>query len=451
MLTKKVVSVIYKKQAYQITLDDINSFQSLKTILSEGFNIDRKEYNMKINLSGTESKDYYEEEEFLMWKNNLKKDSIITIEILKYDELLNDINLEKSLRLEQFSYRKSQEFDSSSLSICSVTSSKILQMNKEKREIDEHQTSVRNIENKEIYSKEKSDGSPEKNFHFVLKEEIEEIMDQINAKLDIKSQLCEICRIPPISAKYYCIFCEDMLLCEKCEKYHLHPLIKYNNSSVKNKTQMSNLISKVNEVEAYPSITKNLRNSFIIQKLNSVFLNKQTSIAEIILPTTEILLPPNNEKVVHVRISNLSIDTYISKEMILFPINYKDLEIDVSPLNNDIAPQKYIDIDVRIKSRDKLSEYDLKFTLYNGGEEMSCICPNNLHIRVGFDESLTYDDFFIDYKNILILTTPQKKMIYDLIINEVSKKTPTEIYDILIKNKWNLEESLDELLSEKTN
>ncbi len=451
MSSKKVVSVIYKNQAYQIILDDINSFQCLKTVLSEGFNIDRKEYNMKINLSRTDSKDYYEEEEFLSWKNNLKKDDIITIEILKYDELLNDINLEKSLRLEQLPCRKSQDLDSSSFSICSISSSKILQMNKENKEKDEQQRAVINNENKEVNSKGKSYDSPDKNFDLVLKEEIEEIMDQINAKLDIKSQLCEKCRIPPIGAKYYCIFCEDMILCEKCEKDHIHPLIKYNNSSVKNKVQMSNLISKVNEVETYPSMTKNLRNSFFVQKLNSVFLNKQTSIAEIILPTTEILLLPNNEKVVQVRISNLSIDTYISKAMILFPINYKDLEIDVSPLNNDIAPQKYIDIDVRIKSRNKLSEYDIKFTLYNGGEEMSCICPNNLHIRVGFDESLTYDDFFFDYKNILVLPSPQKKMIYDLIINEVSRKTPTEICDILMKNKWNLEQSLDELLCEKTN
>ena len=77
---------------------------------------------------------------------------------------------------------------------------------------------------------------------------------------------------------------------------------------------------------------------------------------------------------------------------------------------------------------------------------MISICKESIIITVGFDESLNYNQFFNNYDKILSLPLLKKKIIYEIIINELSSKNPIEIYRILERNRWRPEEALEELL-----
>ena len=59
-----------------------------------------------------------------------------------------------------------------------------------------------------------------------------------------KSEKCTICNNILKGVKYICCLCDNYILCEECELYHIHPCFKYKMHFISNVIETSNFIEK---------------------------------------------------------------------------------------------------------------------------------------------------------------------------------------------------------------
>ena len=289
MSESKKINVFYKDRTYDIQAQDIGKLESLKEFLTEGFNINRNEVNLKVFFKHNEGEctEILDNEEYKNLLENFSDKGKIILEVTQYDDLIKNLALTESLKLD----KTKNQLNSSVFSLASLSDSMLVKGNEERvvQEVDQK-------EDKQI--------ELVKDYHIVLMKEVEEAMDQFKAKFEIQSQLCGMCPFPPSGARYFCMFCEDMILCENCEMKHIHPVVKFNSKDVKTKNEIRRFISNANESELKPSLTANIRNSFIVQTFNSAVLHRNTLAAKITFPQNDVLTNPNTSSNIKIRLTN---------------------------------------------------------------------------------------------------------------------------------------------------
>ena len=430
----KKIEINYKNKNISIVIEKSEKFEIFKEKVAKMFDINSNQYQIKLFIEGVETLEI----DCNFWERNILYIDKIILDIVGYCEVLDNIILSESLKLERNKCSNNYEGSSSvSFTIESVSMSRITSNNKIHEII--RQSSDSSNDNHAI--------EEDKNYALLGRDYVIIPKKEVLEEIDIESNsICGICCDLISNNLYSCLFCENIELCEKCEINHIHPVIRFPSKTMKNKKDLIDFISRVNETEIKPSLIQSLDYNYFFQKINSFLLLGSICVAEINFTQKEMLIAPNSYFNLPIKINNLSINKKICKGFNIYPINNRDLEVENLILEKELNPGQSLDMILKCKSQDKLSKYEIKFVMFKNNEDLISICKESIIITVGFDESLNYNQFFNNYDKILSLPLLKKKIIYEIIINELSSKNPIEIYRILERNRWRPEEALEELL-----
>jgi len=270
-------------------------------------------------------------------------------------------------------------------------------------------------------------------------------------KLDIFRQTCDICMKSPIlGAKYLCMLCQDLVICRNCETQHNHPVIKFNNELIGNKDQLMKLMflaSNKDEGNILQKFITKIDNSKSMQRIQSFFkssalkaqLECEYNNGVCVKPGTSFLLP--------MYLYNTSPRGNLPKGMKILPLNNKDFEIAPFVTETELEPKQFIKIELKCKAPLRDDKYKVKFIVFHNNANINNQ-PTTLEVTVGVDENSKLNEFFLEFDEIVKLTKEKKKIIFDVVNDELSKKNPLTIKAILEKYNWRVEFALDELMQE---
>jgi hypothetical protein len=269
-------------------------------------------------------------------------------------------------------------------------------------------------------------------------------------KLDIFRQTCDICmKCPILGPKYYCILCSDLVICGECDGKHNHPVIKFNNELIQNKDQlmkMMYLAGNKEEGSLLHRLISKIENSSSMEKIQSLFKNSCYKAELTCDYRTGIIVKPGCNFILSLYLNNIS-QKHLPKGVKILPMNNKDLEIEPCVTDFELKPKYHIKLDIKCKAPAKNDSYKVKFIVYHNNISIN---SNTLivDIVIGTDDNAKYNEFFAEFTDIIRLPKEKKKILFDVINDELSKKNPEVIRRILEKYNWRVELALDELMSE---
>jgi len=279
---------------------------------------------------------------------------------------------------------------------------------------------------------------------------IEEVQkENLPMKLDILRQTCDICMKSPIlGAKYLCILCQDMVICGNCENQHNHPVIKFNNELIGNKDQLMKLMflaSNNNEENVLTKVFNKIENSTSMQKIQS-FFKSSTLKAQIGCEYPYgIIAKPGTSFTLTLYLSNTSAKGILPKGVKILPLNNRDLEIQPLVTNFELESKQMAKVELKCRAPMKDDKYKVKFIVFHNNAIIN-IQPMTLDIIVGIDENAKLNEFFMEFEDIVKLPKEKKKILYEVVNEQLSSKNPLTIKAILEKYNWSVEFALDELM-----
>ena len=266
-------------------------------------------------------------------------------------------------------------------------------------------------------------------------------------------EVCSICSSRIYYDKYICVICRDCVLCTKCEKVHLHPLLKCKNNHISTLTEIFSYLSQNNSEIKKISEEENNNNSGF---LGGIFGQNKTGY-EFKLETkmNDYEMKQNEKMQLPIRVYNLNkIDIDCKKlKLILFSRGNKDLVIYHKELDKIIKSKSFIDTTISIQSNDFCKIYNFSIELYSN-ESVELIYESlSFKIRVVKDnEEEELNNYFKEYPEILIENKITKKGIKNIMENKDIKANAMTILQYFKKNHGNIHEtikSLKELNSDK--
>ena len=232
--------------------------------------------------------------------------------------------------------------------------------------------------------------------------------DKKKSKNIFENELCMKCSSPLLSQKNICLICSNMVLCNKCEPKHDHP---YNFD-----TNSSNKKSK-----------KNLSLAFIGDK--------------------DIFLRPNKGVLLPVKIFNHSNNTTIFSNDIIILVKgnkYLNISYDLKRKFKIPAEQCYI-LKLKCLTPKNLCKENITMEIYSNRYILKENKNNkiSINIEVNEDEEEENMNLKLFYNEMAILYNKEhKKIIVDLVENELKGCDVDKIVETLFKYNWNKEKCL---------
>ena len=247
---------------------------------------------------------------------------------------------------------------------------------------------------------------------------------------------CTLCDDSIAQFKYICTICEECVLCEECELKHEHPVIRLKEPFVgkNNKKEMLSVMktcSKENFSSKAPLL------SHCISLSNDLINNS-------------ISMGPHVKKQFYIEIHNKSQSVLSKNSFRLIAKDYIDLQLKFEGvIKEDIEPKEKKKIKINITSGKKEGNYEIYFYFLTSFEhKLSKIysCPLKIKVNVINDEEeISLSGFFTDYPEIQKLPKDLLTIIYSVVNEKLSTKPPDEVYDILKKHKWNIQQAIEDL------
>lgn len=272
---------------------------------------------------------------------------------------------------------------------------------------------------------------------------IENINQQPNSishtTTSFSQETCDICNNPLQNIKYICLLCDSLTICTFCEKDHPHSVIKYK----------THFLSDISRTYAFihskqPSIKNN--KSFI----NDLLTKKEKDISLENEFDSFISMRPNKEVRIPIIIHNNSKGIISSKDFTLIVKNYKKVNMifDFPTKNVVIEPGNFLLVFLICQSQFQCTEEKIWVELYSKEFQVKQSSKSSLRLVInvnedGEDEQLA--KIFNAYPKIQALKKEYKSMILTLMNDNLTSKSPNEIYDILKKYKWNVNRAFDKL------
>ena len=272
----------------------------------------------------------------------------------------------------------------------------------------------------------------------------------IDAKpmLEIFRHTCDICgKRPILGPKHYCILCNDLVICSDCELKHNHPVIKFNNELIVNKDQLMKLMclaADKNQGNLLHKLVSKIENSPSFEKINSLLKNSYYKAELRTDYKNGLRVKPSSNFELNINFINNSGNKLPAGVKIL-ALNNRDLIIPAFITDFELEPKQFFKIDINCKTASKNDNYKVKFIVFHNNININC-SPLILDVFVGIDENERLNEFFAEYDLIIKLPKEKKKMIFDVINNQISSKSPELIRRILEKYQWKIEIALDELM-----
>ena len=205
-----------------------------------------------------------------------------------------------------------------------------------------------------------------------------------------KSEKCSICKEKLKGIKYICCICDNYILCEECELYHIHPCFKYKMHFISNVIETSNFIEKC---YGFKLPHESTGYSKLFRKEYDLKISPMSDLNFCIRPNKKINIP--------IKILNYSKENINSSQFVIICKNHKNLFL--SPNENE------------------------KYTIPAGGEHLlriKCISP---------EKSCKKETIFIEiYSNELNIKS-SRRLMYEYNI-EVNFDTEDDTLNMELKN-----------------
>ena len=263
--------------------------------------------------------------------------------------------------------------------------------------------------------------------------------NQKKEKIKIFNDKCKLCNNELIDIKYICSLCDDLILCEKCEENHIHPMVKFKNLNYGENFENILNFYKIKNKDVQNK--KNIIEKIFKKKDDLITLSLTLGIFE-----NNLVLRPNQNREFLLKIKNNSKTNIEKNKFSILFTNYKNLNIVFDNNINEIKPNDSINIPINIFSGKEKGKYDVIINIFS--KDLKLI-SNQLILKVEVNEDKEDDDLneqLKKYNNLIILPKNQKKIICYVYSEKLSVKQPDEIYLILNNHKWNVDEAIDDLL-----
>ena len=406
-MTSKTLSLTFKDITNDIEIDvsKINSYSLLFELIKSTFQLKEGDYDLYIRPNNTYLKNDNYKEEIIDNINNIQ--GILICENENLDTKINSILETIGVDIPENKIEDGDdEFFSNMDESKYVTESVLINPNQSKKKIPQKKPSKE--KSKEIKKKEKI---------FINDE-------------------CSLCKKKLEDVKYICSICDNVILCDKCEINHLHPLVKYKN------LLFSENIQSIINYQNCKNKDLNGKQSFL-QKIIGNKLNKIQIIPGLI--NNQIYMRPNQARIFQLKIINQSDINIKANQLFLILKNYDNLNIKYKSSLGSIEPKKGFLLNIEIKSNTDVKNYQITAEVYSSDFKFQSEALIINIIINNDDEDDQLNNRLKEYPDLFLIPKEQKKKIISIFDEQLSVKPPNQIYAILLKHKWNVEEALDDL------
>ena len=261
---------------------------------------------------------------------------------------------------------------------------------------------------------------------------------EINKEIEIKES-CTICKkIINEKVKYECCLCDHCILCENCEKNHEHPTFKFK----KDKTFLYSL------KDCHSFISQKQDFNLLLPKIKNIFNVTYDVIIQLEIDD-HIEFGTNKTIEIPFKIKNFSEQSITSDDFVIIVSNYSIVNMSYETKEKfEIKPKNFISKKLMCVSTDKVGREKIRMEIYSSKIKIreNNFIKEDIEIVVSEDEeNEELNKKFIFYPKIQLLNKLRKKMLLFIIENHFVEKPVTELYESLMKNKWDLDTTISQL------
>ena len=259
-----------------------------------------------------------------------------------------------------------------------------------------------------------------------------------------KTIKCSQCKDNLSGIKYICCVCENCTLCTKCESEHFHPCIKFKSPFLSNLSDIYKFISHFY--------------SFKIPSSNffSKIFKKEYDISLFPLTDKKICLRPEKEVLLPIKIVNLSKELIRSTQIEIIPKDNKLVQTYTENKKFSIGPNSPFTYKMKCIAGEKLGKESIYF--YGFSETLNFKYPEkvkfNLVFEINNDDEEEKMNEKLGYNEHVILYDQEHKQMALNILESIGDSNRTKehintVFNILIKNKYDKEKSINVIKSLK--
>ena len=232
-----------------------------------------------------------------------------------------------------------------------------------------------------------------------------------------KTIKCTICKSQLSDIKYICCICENLILCEKCEKNHFHPCFKLK----------TNFLSTTGDIYRFISTFYSFKSSQ--KNFFSKLFSKEYELKINPLSDKKIFLRPNKNFLLPIKISNFSNNPVNSTQIEIIPKNNKIIKIINE--NRPFTIKQNSNYTYKFKCRTKKQLIKEKVEFYLFSESLRLKDQEGLNFTIEFEINEDWDEEEI---NINLEYNE-----YGILYSKEHKKIALEILKTKGKQLWNKE------------
>lgn len=247
-------------------------------------------------------------------------------------------------------------------------------------------------------------------------------------------ETCSICKGVLQYTKYICCICDNnFILCQECENNHPHPSFKYKAHFLSTFQDLFNFIDTRHEIKTPLAISGLFKKEFEV---------------EIQLKEGEITMRPNQTFNIPITILNKTNADIKIEEITLLIRNQGKLKITYNEESLLFQRNSTEVIVLKCQSEYEIETSVVHLELYSNILKLKDIPGKNAILRIEVNEDFEEEKLNAIFKNndrLKMLSKKNKEMINYVIEQKISKKSPEDIAQLLMRNNWILEKAMDQL------
>lgn len=249
--------------------------------------------------------------------------------------------------------------------------------------------------------------------------------------------ICGICSSEIKRAKYSCLVCENLSICEYCERSHNHPLIKFKDINICSVEEAAVFLEKNKSARMYAKRYFDVgmfdnRYKLKLKTVSSVFSMRPDSKCQLFLNIT------NDCKYV------------IPEDTLILAKNNKDLQVESYLIRDEIKPREILEVAINIRSGENTKLHDFEIIIFN---KKVLIEHDSLRLKIDVNLDYEEDEFNLKlckYPKLITVQKEAKLKILKILNEELSDKHPYILYTALQRTGFNLEKCLNYLYNVDT-
>lgn len=264
-----------------------------------------------------------------------------------------------------------------------------------------------------------------------------------NIPYKIFSAKCVNCNQQIFRIKYVCCICKNYILCNICEKYHNHPILKFKSKD------LSSIKSIINYISTHHNLN-NTKQSFSLKKNFISGLLFDNNNKQQLLITTEndkFTLRPCKILNITVSIENKSNSIIPSNSLCFMIKNFGNLVIGNTKIESDINALEKVEYELSFEASLQRKLYNVEISLYCVDTKRK-IESNSINVEIEVNDDIEEEElneYFKKYSKIKQCCKEKKEIIRYLMHEGLAKCHPYIIKKTLEAYDWNIDMAIEDI------